>query len=195
MTDHVYFNIKAGSPAAEPITSWQKAVEAHKVWVRAFVKRHDLEDAEWIGMNGISVIGFAPKKPHKALLMREVNDLWSAWLEKHPLWRKVTSRRGADYAVPRKTTADAKVLAKEWASRPGIPDSERIGHEITGLGFLDFMQGMALHHVGWRIRKDDSILLAVPYFATKRENWKPLKGLTRGNQDKLRDEWHDKDDE
>lgn len=192
MSDNIYFVAAAGSEAAKPITDWIDALNNHRAWVRAFVKRHNLGKVEWIAYNHV-IVGFQPvyKTPCS---WAESNAHWSAWITAHPLWRRVKARRGADYLVPRKDSPAAKVLAKEWAERPRPGDGGDLGHIITGVrDFMSWMQGMKLFHAGWRLRDDKSVIVVVPYHVTKAKSWKPLAGLKRGSQEKLRAEWNEKE--
>lgn len=192
MPDNIYFNCTAGSPAAKLFANWQASIVTHRCWIRRFVRRHKLGKVEWVGLNGISVVGFAPtiKTPCS---WSESEAQWNAYMQAHPLWRRQKSRRGSDYLVPRKDSVDGKKLAKEWADRPRPTDGENLGHEVTGVhSFMDWMQGMRLFNAGWRCRDDGSVLLVVPYHVTKAKSWKPLEGVTRGDQDALREEWNEK---
>ena len=74
-------------------------------------------------------------------------------------------------------------------------DAGTITSDLTELdGFLDWMCGMARHSAGWRLRDDGSALFIAPYFVTKNKKWKPMKGIVRGKQDALREEWNAKDE-
>lgn len=193
-SDNIYFVAAAGTPAAKPFADWLDASNKHTVWVRAFAKRHDLGKVEWISNNNTVVVGFRPmyKKP---CLWADVEEHWKAYLTAHPLWRRIKSGNGCDYCVPRRDSTDGKVLAKEWSERPRPRDGEGLGHIVTGVNdFLSWMQGMTRHIAGWRIREDKSVIVVVPHHVTQAKSWKPLAGLKRGNQEKLRAEWHAKED-
>lgn len=193
MSDTIYFTITAGSPAAKPIIDWQASVETHRRWVNAFIKRHQLGKVDRIAVND-HTCGIAPvRATTKPRLWSERQAEWTAWLAAHMLWRRVKSRRGEDYAVPRKDTAQGKLLAKEWAERPKVHDEHSVSAAVTGVTrFDDWMRGRALYTAGWQIRDDGSILLAVPYHVTTAKAWKPLEGVVRGDQDALRAEYHAK---
>jgi hypothetical protein len=155
------------------------------VWAKAFVKQHGMEGAEWIAY-GMSVVGFAPKHP----------VTWSAFLRDHPLWRKNRGGRGHDYATPRKVGAEAKALAKEWASRPPVVSTDHVKAQLTGTdSFSDWLEGNIMHGMGWKIRDDNSAIAVIPFCVTKAQSFKPMEGFAwiSTDQNALREEWHKKE--
>lgn len=181
MSDNIYCIIDAGTPAAALIMEWKCSIEKQREWANRFVRRRKIKGVDFV-QNRLSVIGFCPRAP----------NTWEKLLDANPLWRREHVRRDIDYMVPRQVGADAKEVAKEWKDRPRIISTDHIKAKMTGTdGFHDWMEGMTLHGMGWRIRDDGSILAVIPYSVTKSKSYMPLEGFVIGDdQNALRDEWY-----
>ena len=185
MSDNIYCNIASGTPAAALITEWKEAIEKQRAWVNKFVRRRKIKGVDFV-QNRLSVVGFCPRAP----------NTWEKLLEANPLWRREEPRHGISYMVPRQVGAEAKAVAKEWKDRPRIMSSDYVKAKMTGTdGFHDWMEGMTVHGMAWRIRDDGSVLAVIPYSVTKSKSYMPLEGFTIGDdQNALREEWHKDDD-
>ncbi len=184
MTDHIYFTLLPNTPAAARMKEFQDSITAHRDAVRKFAKKYKLTKAGWIGDNRKLVLGFSPPKDMQ----------WHEFLEKYPLLRR-TKGRGCDWAVPRRVGVEAKAMRADWNARPDVHNIDGLQRDFFGLDkFMDWMQGMGRHSIGFQTGAKDTWLVAVPFFATKNKKFKLLEGLVKTkDQEAAMEAWNAKD--
>lgn len=182
MSDNIYFHIAPNTPAAAIVAKWRDSSEKHRSDVMAFLKKHDISDVLLVHRHH-NVCGVAPRD----------NDLLG-FIERHPLWR--IERSPPLYAVPRRSCADSKKLAKEFDGIPRPMRVETLKSRLTGLDeFGDWFVGLCIHGIGMKTDTPAGIIVVIDYAITKKEKFAPVEGMTLGDQNALRDAWYAEDAE
>jgi hypothetical protein len=161
MTDYIFYEINNKSEAYKLVEDWRLSVIAYKKQVSKFRDKH-IKNANMVGHGNI-IWGFTPPE----------NKTWDEFLNKVDveIWRRDKKN---DFLVPRKKHP----VYKEWISIKRPIDSDAIAHKLTGLDFLDLLQGLYRHNIRM-IAKKGYALIGVPYFATKHKNFKLIPGIKK----------------
>lgn len=190
MTDRIYFTTAPGTPADDAIVAFWKSRADHRAAVEAWGKEHAVPDFAIVTVNGDYAVGFTAAVPKGKYRSLEAIAAFRSALNPS-LWRWVSVHRGRPYATPRNQGAEAKALYKSFHAIPMPTRIEALQQTLTGLEPLtDWMEGLTIHYLWLKSRKAGGRIVAIPYPATKKPNFKPLDGLVRAaDQDALRDEY------